>query len=212
MNLATAWASSETIKVLIFLLPGFVAAGIFQTLISNPKPNGIGVIVQAFVFTMLVLLVAQLGLWGIGAVWPNSSLSSMEGWDASALVVMLVCVAIALGLISAFFWNSDQLHQRLRKLGVTRESSYRSAQYSAFAHHNDCYVVLHLKGRRRLYGWPKEWPSRPEDQHFLIEECEWLVGNNEREQLEGVSHMLIPASEVEMIEFLPMLPGKDNAE
>lgn len=212
MNLATAWASSETIRVLIFLLPGFVAAGIFQTLISNPKPSGVGIIVQAFIFTMLVQLVAQLGLWGIGAVWPDSSLSSMGGWDVSALVVMLVCLAIALGLVSAFIWNSDQLHRRLRDWGVTRESSYRSAQYSAFAHHSDCYVVLHLRGKRRLYGWPKEWPSRPEDQHFLIEECEWLVDDKEWEPLDRVSHMLVPASEVEMIEFLPMLSSEDNPE
>ena len=212
MNLATAWASSETISVLIFLLPGFVAAGIFQTLISNPKPNGIGIIVQAFVFTMLVHLAAQLGSWGIGALRPNSSLSHMGDWNASTLIVMLVCVAIALGLISAFIWNSDQLHRRLRKWRVTRESSYRSAQYSAFAHHSNCYVVLHLKGERRLYGWPKEWPSRPEDQHFLIEKCEWLIGDNERNQLDEVSHMLISASEVEMIEFLPMHSGKNNSE
>ena len=34
--------------------------------------------------------------------------------------------------------------------------------------------MLHLKGQRRLFGWPKEWPNRPDNQHFLIEECEWL--------------------------------------
>lgn len=209
MNFATAWATSETIRVLIFLLPGFVAAGIFQTLISNPKPSGTGIIVQALIFTMLVQLVAQLGLWGIGIAWPDSALDSTGNRDMTALVVMPVCLAIALGLASALIWNSDQLHRRLRDWGVTRESSYRSAQYSAFAHRSDCYVVLHLKGKRRLYGWPKEWPSRPDDQHFLIEECEWLVGD-EREPLDGVSHMLVPAPEVEMIEFVPMLSSEDN--
>lgn len=212
MNLATAWASSETIRVLIFLLPGFVAAGVFQTLIANPKPSGIGIIVQAFIFTMLVLSVAQLGLWGIDVVLPNYPLGHMEDWDTSALIVMLVCVAIALGLVSAYIWNSDQLHDHLRKSKVTRESSYRSTQYSAFARHNKCYVVLHLKGERRLYGWPKEWPSGPEDQHFLIEECEWLVDGKGWKPLDGVSHMLVPASEVEMIEFLPMRSGKNNSE
>jgi len=66
-----------------------------------------------------------------------------------------------------------------------------------------------IKGERRLFGWPREWPSRPDDQHFLIEECEWLE-DQDRCPIAGVSHMLIPASEVEIIEFLPMATDSDN--
>ena len=141
MNLFAVLESSETIRVLLFLLPGFVAAGVFQAWISNPKPNG------------------------IEAVWPNTLSKDKWKWEISTIV--LVFVAVVLGLISACSWNRDWLHRRFRDWGLTRESSYRSAQYSAFAYHTDCFVVLHLKGERRLYGWPQEWPSRPEDQHFL---------------------------------------------
>ena len=41
--MSVSWASSEAVSVLIFLLPGFVAAGVFDSLISNPKPSGIDV-------------------------------------------------------------------------------------------------------------------------------------------------------------------------
>ena len=33
------WASSEVVSVLSFLLPGFVAAAVFHSLTSYPKPN-----------------------------------------------------------------------------------------------------------------------------------------------------------------------------
>ena len=64
-------------------------------------------------------------------------------------------------------------------------------------------VVLHLNGERRLYGWPEEWPSRPEEGHFRIAEGECLI-DDRRVPATGVSALLIPAGEVEMVEFLKM--------
>ena len=200
-----SWASSEAVSILIFLLPGFVAAGIFQSLISNPRPSGFDVVVRALIFTLVVHLVARLIFWG----------SDLSGWntppDETWGIVVLVYVSAVLGLMSAYVWNNDYLHRPLRRLNVTRQSSYQSAQYSAFAFHCDCYVVLHLKGERRLYGWPREWPSRPDDQHLLVEDCEWL-DDNERKPIPGVSHILIPTAEVEMIEFLPANPNEEPTE
>ena len=69
--------------------------------------------------------------------------------------------------------------------------------------------MLHLKGQRRLFGWPKEWPNRPDNKHFLIEECEWLE-DDVGKPIPGVSHMLIPAAEVETVEFLPMVTRTES--
>ena len=65
-----------------------------------------------------------------------------------------------------------------------------------------------MNGGRRLYGWPSEWPSDPSEGHFLIQDGEWLLENNEREPITGVVAILIPVSEVEMVEFLPQIPAK----
>ena len=80
-----------------------------------------------------------------------------------------------------------------------------------FLRHPDCYVVLHLKGQRRLYGWPEEWPSRPDEGHFRIAEGEWLI-EDERRPAKGVSAILIPAGEVEMVEFLDSKPNEETKE
>ena len=200
-----SWASSEAIAVLWFLLPGFVASGLFRSLVSNPKPSGFDSVAQVFIFTVIVQATAQLIFSGLQSESMNlAALSAVE-------ILLMLAIAVLSALLAAWIWNKDLLHRILRRIKVTKQSSYRSAQYSAFAFHSDCYVVLHLKGQRRLFGWPQEWPSRPDDQHFLIEECEWLEGD-ERKPITGVSHILIPAEEVEMIEFLPMVTETETKE
>ena len=200
-----SWASSEAIAVLWFLLPGFVAAGLFRTLISNPKPSGFDSLAQVFIFTVIVQVATRL-VW-----WNRDTEITAPAYDDTAGIAVSVLIAIVAGLFAAWLWNKDLPHSWLRLWELTRQSSYRSAQYSAFAIHTNCYVVLHLKGERRLFGWPREWPSRPDDQHFLIEECEWLE-DEDRLPIAGVSHMLIPASEVEMIEFLPTATDSDSKD
>ena len=190
MNMA--WASSEVVSVLVFLLPGFVAASVFHSLTSHPKPDTFDRLIQALVFTVIVNAI----IVGISLV---ANITSEESW----IPVLAVLISMMLALMTVYWSNNDTMHGILRRLGVTKETSYPSEWYSTFWRLNDCYVVLHLKGERRLYGWPEEWPSQPDRGHFRISEGEWL-GNDENDGVSttGVSAILIPASDVEMVEFI----------
>jgi hypothetical protein len=95
----------------------------------------------------------------------------------------------------------DTVHRVLRLIGVTRETSYPSEWYSAFAEYANCYIVLHFHDGRRLYGWPEELPSHPSGGHFIMDEGEWLV-DDERLPVESGSVMLISANDVRMVEFV----------
>ena len=164
------WATNEVVSVLVFLLPGLVASAIFYSLTSHPKPNEFGQVVQALVFTILSQAVA----WAIGLLWPQ--MAAREDWQ----LFFPVPVAAAIALIAAFCSNHDAVHGILRWAGVTRETSYPSEWYSAFAENDDCYVVLHFQDGRRLYGWPREWPSQLGGGHFIVIEGEWLKMNASR--------------------------------
>ncbi|MDE0332327.1 MAG: DUF6338 family protein [Nitrospinae bacterium] len=188
-------ASSETVSILMFLLPGFVAAAVFYWITSHPKPGAFERIVQALIFTILVQALVKIFVFAMeGVGWTFS-------WDETGHLVFSTATAIGLGLVAVYILNRDIPHRYLRRIGVTRENSYPSEWYSVFDRHAGSYLVLHLKGERRLYGWPTEWPSRPDEGHFLIEEVEWLHGD-ERTPAKGVAGMMVPASEVEMVEFL----------
>lgn len=55
-----------------------------------------------------------------------------------------------------------------------------------------------------MYGWPKEWPSEAGVGHFLSEQASWLDDDNKETPLTNVTHILIPASEVVLVEFMDL--------
>ena len=121
-------------------------------------------------------------------------------------LIWLILIAVCLGLLFAWISNKDLTHKFFRYIGITRENSYPSEWYSAFSRHPNCFVVLYMVGNRGLYGWPTEWPSKPGQGHFRIEGAEWLQDKQQDEQLNSIKlegTLLIPESEVEMVEFLP---------
>ena len=115
-------------------------------------------------------------------------------------LIWSVIFAIILGFIFSYYSNNDKLHKFLRDKNITRETSYASEWFGAFLK-NVTYIVLHLKDGRRLYGWPREWPTDPKNGHFVIEQASWLEENNEIE-LEEVNQVLIDTSQVELVEFM----------
>ena len=147
-----SWATSEVVAVLTFLLPGFVGAAVFYALTSHPKPGEFDRVVQALVFTTVGQAVAWVTQALAGVWWDYA-------WPAGLELTVAVASAVAVALLAVFCANHDIVHGALRRIGVTGETSYPSELYSAFAEHPDCYVVLHLRGARRLYGWVEEWPS-----------------------------------------------------
>lgn len=197
------WASSEAVGALRFLLPGFVAAAVFYSLTSHPRPGAFGQVALALIFTGFV----QVATWPILCLFPGLFGAAAE--DASGKMPQLalsLATAVVMALAFAFGANSDGVHWALRKCRITRKTSYASEWYSAFSHHHDCGVVLHLKGRRRrLYGWPEEWPNQPDRGHFRISEPVWVTdNNNECMPATGVKEILIPVDRVKMVEFVPL--------
>ena len=199
-----SWGSGELVGALAFLLPGFVAGAIYHALTSHPKPSAFERVIQALIFTAIIqaivtplpssVRVTEVAL-GAGVTW-----DPLWSTGLAVLVALLVVVVV----------NNDLAHGGLRririgKFGITWESSYPSPWYSAFfrnVHRNDCYVVLHLANKRRLYGWADEWSNDPTHGHIRITEGEWLAGGEDTEgSLESPAEILIPVRDVVMVEF-----------
>lgn len=194
-------ADNTVIQVLLFLLPGFVAAALYYFLISypNPKPNEFGQIIHALVFTTIgqIVWIVVERLSPIGSEWG---------------VPISVTAAVASAAIVVGISNNDIVHKGFRWIRFTKENSYPSVWYSSFSHNADCYVVLHLTHNRQLYGWPAEWPANPNDGHIRIAEGEWLdesgnmlTAENDQDSTSNPT-FLIPTKEVEMIEFIQSEP------
>jgi Family of unknown function (DUF6338) len=193
--------SQNTIEILQFLLPGFVTAWVFYGFSSYTKPSQFERVIQALIFTIFVRGMIQLA----------ELIGNMERYD---FLLSIVC-SVILGFVFAFFANSDKFHWLIRKLNISSETSYASEWFGTFRERTT-YVVLHLNDERRLYGWPREWPSDPSSGHFLIEQASWLIDLDDNEsdigqiELTGVECIIINAQDVKWVEFMKKTWEKKN--
>src|SRR5207245_2609443 len=91
------------------------------------------------------------------------------------------------------------IHRVLRAVGITKEESFPSEWCSAFSGY-EFYLVLHLKGGQRLFGWPVQWPNQHDCGHFIISQPAWFLPNAQMIPLSQLHQMLIPATEVLLVE------------
>jgi hypothetical protein len=169
--------SSELVKLLFALLPGFVAAWVFYGLTAHPKTSSFERVVQALIFTAIVQPITS----GIG--WALNGIGQVVGlgaWSEDCRLFWSLLVALDVGLVVAYFANNDRFHSWMRTRGLTSRTSYPSEWFSAFSRQKR-WIILHLAGERRLFGWPEESPDHPDSGHFVMDQ---------------------PAKSVRMVEFL----------
>jgi hypothetical protein len=190
--------STETLKLINALLPGFLAAWIFYGLTPHPKQTPFERTVQALIFTAIIrVLTWMMQLVGLllGKRWAISL------WTADVDLFWSVIIAAAVGIGFSYCSNNNILHKWLISWGVTKRHSLPSEWYSALSK-DERYVILHLEGNRRLHGFPIEYPDQSDSGHFVLVYPQWLLGDNECIPLTHVERMLVPAKSVEMVEIM----------
>lgn len=192
--------SREILGLIYALVPGFLAAWAFYGLTAHPKKTPFERTIQALIFTLFV----QAMTYGVHAGLERAAdvgWRSYGPWTESVQLGWSAANAVVIGLVFALFANKDWFHRFLRWIRVTKRTSFPSEWFSAF-NRDKRFVILHLKGDRRLHGWPEEWPDQPDSGHFVIHGPSWLLADNECAPLYRVERLLIPATEVEMVEIL----------
>lgn len=191
--------STEVLQLLVGLLPGFVAAEIFHAFTPHEaKKEQWARILQALIFTGIIkaIVIVQRGLF----LWIGKWLALGTWTDGSATVLSYLS-ALVFGCVAAIVINRDLLHGFARLLKFTKETAAPSEWCYAFDRH-EWYVVLHLKGGQRLYGWPEQWPNKSDCGHFSITQPAWCrPDGSEKWQLPQLRRILVPAADVGMVEM-----------
>ena len=200
--------SQEVVILLRYLLPGFLSAWVYYGFTSFKVPSQFERVVQALIFTLLVQ----------SLVYASKTVTVFLGgyvllgrWTDNSSLTASVILAFALGAVFAAFANNDRFHSLMRKAKITKETSYPSEWYGVFCS-SITYVVLHLKDKNRIYGWPKEWPSQPGVGHFVLEQASWLDDDNKEVVMENVAYVLVPADEVTLVEFMNLNWNGENVQ
>jgi hypothetical protein len=190
----------EVAEILTQVLPGFLTAWIFYSLTAHAKPSPFERIAQALIFTVIVqalLVVVRYILVLVGEL----AAFSVGSWNDDSRLIWSIVLACLLGLVVSRLTNNDRLHRILRRYNWTLRTSAPSEWYSAFSSYPR-WIILNLSGQRRLYGWPEQWPDRSDHGYFILQEPEWLLRDGSRAPIVWDERILVPACEVEFVEFL----------
>jgi len=209
--------SSEIVGVIYELLPGFISAWIFFGLTAYLRPSPFERVVQALIFTVIirttVIVLRESLFWG-------GKLITLGTWDTESELLWSVLIAVLFGLLLSWCVNNDfpcvllrkdgaekcrgvmlRLNKLASKLNLTNKTLHPSEWFSFFAN-QESFVVLHLAGERRLYGWVIQFPDDPNSGHFILTEAEWLLDNGQRVKLHSVDKLCLNVKDVEWVEFL----------
>ena len=194
--------TQEVVDIVFGLLPGFLTAWIFYGLTGFSTPSTVDRVIHALVLTAIVNTgTALLGtlLLFIGDHF------SLGVWSDDIRNLWRTVNACTLGVVLAYVANRDWIHSFFRYLKLTTQTGYPSEWYSIFSNQSR-WIVLHFKeSDRRLMGFPTEWPDNPADGHFILESPSWLLtkgGESEERRVTGVKFIVVPASDIKMVELL----------
>jgi len=189
--------STEVIALLQYLAPGFLVTWVYFGLTSHDKPSQFERTVQALIYTAVVqaLVVLEkrvaihIGNWYV-----------FGAWNAGCELVAAVVSALALGLVVSTATNHDLVHGALRKRNVTRRTSHPCEWFTIFSDYSQ-FVVLHLRDKTEVYGWPSIWPSNAEKGHFLVTRATRRLPNTDRSN-SRMETLVIDVADVVLVEFV----------
>ena len=188
---------NETIELLQYLLPGFLASWVFYGLTSHLKPSQFERVVEALIFSLIIKTTAvptKFFLLLIGNVFALSS------WNSSSELITSVFLAIFVGFLLSYLNIKGSIYRLFSSFGFTKTSD-PSEWYGTLSKH-EWYVVLHFKDEKRLLGYPKVWPSDAEKGHFYIMQPAWLNADDSTVDLEGCNGLLINTTDVRWVELV----------
>lgn len=211
MNFSTLW------PLLSPLLGGFFAAWVFYGLAPFRKPPIFERVLQAFIFTLFAQALAFLATTTTAAILAIEDLPHEKIYGHPITAVF--CGAL-IGLIFARCAQVDWPHKWLRRIGLTKRTSYGENNWGhAFDDidektSGDWEVVLHFKDGRRLQGEPSMWPDFAEQGHFLLRSYRWLSekGNDSPQTAQGGDFsILIDSADIAMIELFSIKASPQEA-
>ncbi len=192
--------SSEIFDILKYLLPGFLTAWVFHALTAHPKQNQFERIVQALIFTLFIrcaIAITEYALLKIGKLCGNYTLGP---WNETSELLWSVFYSLLIGFALVYFANNGHFHNFLSKWRITKQSPYPSEWEDIF-NNATTYVIVNLKNERRIFGWPRVFPSDSTKGHLVLENPSWIDGGNYIE-LKGTQYITIPSTDIEYVEFL----------
>jgi hypothetical protein len=121
--------TNKLIALFNFLLPGFITSFLFYSLTSFPKKSEFEAVVIALIYTIVINALVEIA--GIVFI-AIGNLFVIGEWNPLSKTVCSIIIAVCIGLLWSYIYNNDRIHKFLRKLKITKKTSYPSEWYGTF--------------------------------------------------------------------------------
>ena len=164
--------STETLTVLLVLLPGFVCAKLNRWLCPRPQQTEMEKVVDALLYSFVVYVIFSL-IFGV----PEKIIRRH--------VAVLTVIPVALAALVSFFVTNDFAGGLLRTFKLTHRTTRCSTWHDVF-HKYSGYVLVELADSRLILGWVEFYSDFPNPPTLFLNDACWIDAKTEnRNQVVG---------------------------
>lgn len=188
----------EAFQILMFLIPGFIAAKILNAIVYRPGEKEQDKIITALLFTMLIYTV-----YSFTSGKPPISYTETNGifsYNSMSLFILL-SLSITLPLIFSWFIIKDWHMHLLRKFHITRNTSRDSTWLDVFYDEKDSFITIEFMDGKRITGYPMGYSNNPDRQFVFLTKAAWIDDNDEEIPLEARGILITPSKKIKNILF-----------
>jgi hypothetical protein len=205
--------TDEALRVVITLLPGFLSVKIKDFFTTAGARGPFDQLMEVVAFSVANYLFAGAGYvllsWCLSlfaadvhslapAVEPPGSLMDLT---LPAYLYVLATSSVVLGVLTGVVVGHDFHYRSARRLRLTNRTGRLEVWQDAFADIQGNWVVVHLRGGRRLIGWPLYYSERGDSPSVFLKDAAWVDDRGEETVITGEGILVTGLGSIEAVEF-----------
>ncbi len=196
--------------LLLFLLPGFLGAAVYDYLVEREKPENFDRIIEALVLTLLSALVVhvafRLPMLPQASTGKDTPLPQVIGAFLTTTTLYTAGCSVALAVLFAVSNNRDLVYGSMRRLRLTYKTSDGDVWQDVFYRHRRYWVQLRYEDGTTLVGWPQYYSAIGRPRELFLAEATWHpmtpAGAGPSQDVDGPGVYVSDFSKVVSIEML----------
>ncbi len=167
--------TTEALGLIIFLMPGFIGAGVTSYLRNEPL-SAINLAILAVLISLLANPIAML--FGVAVLGLKDITDrNLQAFAVTGYFVFASAVATAIGIVFGVIIQSAWLRRSLYKLVLTEEFALGSVREHVLREQQWQSATFHLRDGRRILGYVKYFTTAKEMEQFCIGGATIEAGN-----------------------------------
>ena len=201
--------TTESLLVVLLLMPGFLAGRVFSHLAVQRRRSALDALGEIVLFELLIVAAYGVGSdrlgWWPALAWPATGSAEAPSVDVlranGPAITALLGLAILFGVVMGWIHNLDQPLSLLRYFGLTQQSTHATVWQGALYSHRS-WIVVHLESGERIVGWPRRFSDTPEESALFLSNAAFVGDGDELSEIQGPGILLTREAQIRMIEFL----------